>query len=473
MDAHVRTGLIGLLDPGKKVFLVGIGGVGMSALARILSSSGLRVSGSDAKRSRTVKRLEDEGIQVLLGHGSSFDDRPDWIVYSSAIRKTNPDLTQAARLGIPIYHRAEVLSFLMNRVISLAITGAHGKTTSAAFTSFLMTQAGLKPTCLVGGEILNFGSNVLVGDPHLFVAEVDESDRSQLHFSPDFALITNLDSEHLDVYRDIADIKESFRFFVERVKAAGRIIYCLDDPHLREITSDTPAGAVSYGLSVDADFQARDISLSGFQSRYVLIERGGKIGQVALGIPGAHNVVNSLGVIALLRSFGLRYDQFLKFIPDFRGAGRRLEVKLNRKDLLIIDDYAHHPTEVNATLRAVRGFGRKTTAIFQPHRFSRTAYLAQEFSQAFRSADRVLLTDIYGAGEENPNQINVHLIYEAVKKSGHPDVQVIGRDKIVDFLVSHLDGESTVAFLGAGDIGEIADDFASRFEDSYSRPRSA
>ena len=472
MEAHVRTELIDLLSPGKKVFLIGIGGVGMSALARILLSRGLQVSGSDTKRGRMVKRLEEEGIHVLTAHGSSFDERPDWVIYSSAIGKHNPDVTNAVSLGIPMYHRAEVLSFLMNRVISLAITGAHGKTTSAAFTSFLMTQAGLKPTCLVGGEILNFGSNVLMGDPHLFVAEVDESDRTQLHFSPDFALITNLDAEHLDVYRDLTDIKDSFRRFIDQVKTAGRVVYCLDDPHLREITSERPAGAVSFGLSAASDFHARDINLNGFHSNYVLYERGERIEQIQLSIPGIHNVVNSLGVVALLRSFGLRYDQFLRFISEFRGAGRRLEVKLNRKDLLVIDDYAHHPTEVRATLQALQGLGRKTTAIFQPHRFSRTAHLAQEFSQVFRCADRVLLTDIYGAGEENPNQINVRLIYDAVKESGHPDVRMIGRHEIIDFLVAHLDGEGTIAFLGAGDIGEIADDFASRFEDSYSHQRS-
>ncbi|MBI4372737.1 MAG: UDP-N-acetylmuramate--L-alanine ligase [Candidatus Omnitrophica bacterium] len=464
----MRIELIRLLERGKKVFLIGIGGIGMSALARILESRGLEVSGSDSKRSRTLERLETDGIQSTVGHDGSFRDQPDWVVTSSAISKTNPDLKRAEELGIPVYHRAEVLSFLTNQVISLAITGAHGKTTCSAMASFLMTQAGLNPSCAVGGEILNFGSNVVIGDPHLYVIEVDESDRSQLNFYPDFALITNLDSEHLDVYKNLADIKSSFKLFIDQVKTTGRLIYCMDNLHLKEIALEAPPGTVNYGLNPTADFSAKDIVLDGFHSSYVLFEKGEKIDEVRLSIPGIHNVLNSLGVIALLRSFGLRYEPFLKHTVDFRGAGRRFEVKLNRKELLVIDDYAHHPTEVNATLTAIRDLGKKTTVVFQPHRFSRTFHLADEFSQVFQSADRVLLTDIYGAGEDNPNQVDVSLIYEAVKKNGHPNVRMIKRDEIIDFLVAHREMEETVAFLGAGDIGEIADEFASRFENAYS-----
>ena len=220
--------LIRLVSPGKKVFLVGIGGVGMSALARVLASRGLDVSGIDSKKSQTLLKLEAEGIHISPSEDSVFSDlAPDWIIFSSAIPKTNLTIQKAKSLGTPLYHRAEVLSFLMNQVISLAITGSHGKTTSAAFISFLMTQAGLRPSCLVGGEILNYGSNALIGDPHLFVAEVDESDRSQLHFAPDFALITNLDAEHLDVYKDLEDIKKSFRSFMDQVKTTGRVVYCV------------------------------------------------------------------------------------------------------------------------------------------------------------------------------------------------------------------------------------------------------
>ncbi len=460
--------LIRLLEPGKKVFFIGIGGVGMSGLARLLAAKGLEVSGSDAKRTKTTLKLEAEGISVFIGHEALFQVRPDLAVYSSAITKNNADYQKIETLGIPIFHRAQVLSFLMNQVISLVITGAHGKTTSSSMASFLMTQAGLKPSCLVGGEIVNFGSNVLIGDPHLFIAEVDESDRSQLNFCPDFALITNLDAEHLDVYRDIHDIKNSFRTFIDQVKTTGSFVYCIDDLNLKELASDSQRAGVSYGFSDSADFYPKGIHLDGFHSSYTLFERGKQVEQVHLNVPGMHNILNSLGVIALLRTFRLEYEKFLKFLPDFKGVGRRLEVKLNRPDLLIIDDYAHHPTEIKATLKTIKGLGRKVTVIFQPHRYSRTLHLANDFGPVFEHADRVLLTDIYAAGEQNPNQVQVSVIYDAVKKIGHPDVRVVSRDQIIDFLLSHHEGEQTVAFLGAGDIGEIADEFASRFENVYS-----
>ena len=460
--------LIRLLEPGKKIFFLGIGGVGMSGLARLLAARGLEVSGSDTKRTKTISKLESEGISVLIGQDGLFENRPDLAVYSSAIGKNNPDYQKVESLGIPLFHRAEVLSFLMNQVISLAITGAHGKTTSSSMASFLMTQAGLKPSCLVGGDIVNYGSNVLIGDPHLFVAEVDESDRSQLYYSPDFALVTNLDTEHLDVYKDLDDIKSSFKTFIEQVKTTGSLIYCLDDQNLKELAADSLRGGISYGLSEAADFHPKDIHLEGFHSSYTLFEKGKQIEQIHLNIPGLHNVLNSLGVIALLRTFGVEYERFLKFLPEFKGAGRRMEVKLNRPELLIIDDYAHHPTEIKATISALKGLGKKVTVVFQPHRFSRTVHLAQEFGPVFEHADRVLLTDIYSAGEQNPNQVQVSVIYDAVKKMKHPDVHMVSRDHIIDFLQSHLEGEQTVAFLGAGDIGEIADEFAGRFENAYS-----
>lgn len=460
--------LIRLLEPGKKVFFIGIGGIGMSGLARLLLAKGFGVTGSDVKRTKITSKLEAEGIPVFIGHEGTFESRPDLAIYSSAITKSNIDFQKLETLGIPIFHRAQVLSFIMNRVISLAITGAHGKTTSSSMASFLISQAGLKPSCLVGGEILNFGSNVLIGDPNLIISEVDESDRSQLYFSPDFALITNLDAEHLDVYRDLEDIKSSFRIFIDQVKTTGSFVYCLDDPNLKEIASDSQRSGVSYGFSESADFHPKDIHLDGFRSTYVLYEKGRQVEQIHLSIPGVHNILNSLGVIALLRTFGLEYSRFLKFLPNFKGAGRRMEVKLNRPDLLIIDDYAHHPTEIKATLQAIKGLGRKVTVVFQPHRFSRTAHLVHDFGPAFEHADRVLLTDIYSAGEQNPNQIQASVIYDVIKKTGHPEVSVVSRGQIVDFLLSHFEGEQTVAFLGAGDIGEVADEFASRFENVYS-----
>lgn len=469
METATRANLAQLLETGTEVFLIGIGGVGMSALAKVLAARGLTVKGSDLKGGAACRRLSESGITIFEGHDSAHLGAADWVVYSSAISKDNPEWKRAEAQGISVYHRAEVLAFLMNQAISIAVTGTHGKTTSSAFTSFLLTQAGFRPTCLVGGEILNFGTNAILGDSHLFVAEVDESDRSQLYYTPDFALITNLEADHLDVYQDLNDIKKSFRMFMEQVRHTGRVIYGIGDPNLCEVMKEakTP-GAVSYGLSLGADFYANDIALDGLRSKFVLYERGKKIESIHLGIPGLHNVVNTLGVIALVRTFGMRYDRILPHLKDFRGVARRLEVKLATPGLMVVDDYAHHPTEVRASLGALRSLGKRTTAVFQPHRFSRTLHLASEFSQAFESADRVVLTDIYGAGEENTGQVKVNSIYDAVKSGGHPDVHIVNRSHLVNFLMDRQGEQEIIAFLGAGDIGEIASEFAGRFKSADS-----
>lgn len=458
----MRKDLSEFLTAGKKVCFVGIGGVGMSALAQVLKSRGLEVSGSDARESKMTVRLAKTGIKVMIGHQAANVDGVDWIVNSSAIAHDNPEMMRAGELEIPVFHRAEVLSFLMNNAISIAVTGTHGKTTCSAFVGFLARSAGYNPSCLVGGEIRNFKSNVMLGDTHLFIAEVDESDRSQLFYEPDFALLTNLEAEHLDIYKDIEDLKQSFREFVYQVKKTGSVVYCLDDANLKEIVSQVgdAASTVSYGLTSPADYTAKDVLLSGFSSSYTLVEQGKVIGEVNLSIPGRHNVLNSLGVIAVLRRFGLNFDQILPYMNQFTGAGRRLEVKLKREDLVVIDDYAHHPTEVKASLEAVRELDMHTTAVFQPHRYSRTVFLAKDFSNAFRFADRVIITDIYGAGEKNPNQVASDLIYQSVKSIGHPNVQIVPRAAVIDYLIRHRIDRDAVVFLGAGDISELADEFA-------------
>src|SRR3989338_1122478 len=458
-----------LIAAGKHVFLVGIGGIGMSALAQVLQGRGLIVSGADKKENRILNRLRASGIDIKIGHSEDNVNQVDFMIYSSAITPFIPEMKRANALGIPIYHRAEVLAHLMNHAISFAITGTHGKTTSSALASFLMRKAGFNPSCLVGGDILNYGTNVLVGDTHFFVSEVDESDRSQLNYKPDYALITNLEAEHLDVYKDLDDLKKSFVEFVSQVKDTGKIVYCEDDPLLREIISHVHSDTkcFSYGITRKAYFYAEDVVLDGFNTHYRLFEKGKAIDRVTLNIPGFHNISNSLGVVALLRAFGLEYEKFLKYLPEFSGARRRLEVKLKRDDFMIVDDYAHHPTEVKAGLRALRAMGMKICVIFQPHRFSRTAFLAEEFGHAFDAADRVILTDIYGAGEENPNQVMSDVIYQHVKGVKHPNVNLVPRNEIIDFLMANKIDHGIVVFMGAGDIGEVAEEFAGLCQNAY------
>jgi len=453
------------LQPGKRAHLIGVGGVGMSALAKVLRHMGLAVSGSDVKAGRVASELTNVGIQIFNGHDSHNVSNCDFIIYSSAIRVDNPERRQALISGIPSFHRAEILSNVMNRGISIGVTGTHGKTSTSAFISFLLQASGLKPTCLVGGTILNFGSNTLLGDPNLFVSEVDESDKSHLNFKPDFAVLTNLEEDHMDVYQDFSHLKAAFSQFVENIQNTGHVIFSGHDAILKEITNITTR-KTDYGLSRHYGFGAEEITLNGFQSRFRLYEKGEFISTVSLTVPGTHNVLNALAAIATLRTFGIPFRNFESSLPKFRGAGRRLEVKLEHHGWTVIDDYAHHPTEVIASLKAIRTLGKPTTVVFQLHRFSRMQYLGESFSKAFHHADRLILTDIYSANEENTRGVDINDLYEMVKGAGHPNVCVIAKDQLIEHLLQDSASEGVVAFLGAGDIGEVACEFADRLRHS-------
>lgn len=451
------------IKAGRRVHFIGIGGIGMSGLAKALKHLGLEVSGSDLKAGREVRELEKLGVRVFLGHDMARVRDQDFVVYSSAVTMNNPERREAILRSIPLFHRAEILSVIMNQAISIAVTGTHGKTTTSALISFLMMKAGLNPTCFIGGMALNFGSNAFLGDEHLVVAEVDESDKSHLLYRPDYTVLTNLEEDHLDTYQNIDNLKAAFREFVSNIKSTGRVVYSGHDENLKEIITGIP-NAIAYGLSKKFVFGAENITNEGFKTKFTLYEKGKQAADVALTIPGTHNVLNSLGAIAILRAFGLPLDVLAKSISEFRGVGRRLEIKLDIPQLMVIDDYAHHPTEVEASLRAIRSLGKKTTVIFQPHRYSRTKYLGASFSKAFHLADRLILTDIYGAGEDNSEEVSVKDLYQLVKESNHPDVQMVAKDQIINHLIQDTDLSGAVVFLGAGDITEVANEFARRFD---------
>ncbi len=453
-----------MIQKGRCGYFIGIGGMGMSALAQVCASKGIRVFGSDQQLGAISKKFEEVKISVQIGHSGYFAERPDFIVYSSAISATNPDILEARRLGIPMYHRAEALAAVIGNDTLISVLGAHGKSTSSALASFLLWESGFEPTCLVGAHMLNFGNNAVIGQPDLFVAEIDESDRSHLQFSPIFALITNLDAEHLDVYQGLDDLKTTFGLFAGKVKQAGKIIYCLDDPNLTEVMAPYGEQTVSYGFQKEADFWATEPEFEGLESSFTFFERGVRVGEVKLSIPGLHNISNALGVIALIRSYGVPYERFLHRMAAFQGVGRRLQVKWSEPELLIIDDYAHHPTEIRASLSAIKGLRKKTTVVFQPHRYSRTEMLAREFSEAFDDADKVFLTDIYGASEINSRQVSSALIYDLVQNRGSKRMQLVPKQDIISTLESSLTESETVLFMGAGDIGAIANAFAARHE---------
>lgn len=449
----------------KHVFLIGIGGAGMSGVARVLQHMGMRVSGSDSKESQTTRGLALSGVRVLIGQQQVDFQDADVVIYSSAIRPEHLELSAARQMGIPVLHRAEVLSALLNAAkTSVAVTGTHGKTTTSSMISFVLSRLGKKPTCVIGSDMVDFGTNTILGNSDLFVAEVDESDKSHRFYTPNYAVVTNLEEDHIDHYKDLNDLEHCFEDFFRQLHNPGLLVYSGDDPVLERLVAKESIPAVSYGFSTDFDFAAQNVDWNPFGSEFDLHEAGFYAGRMRLSVPGKHNISNALATVAILLHLGIDLEDVAEALSSFRGAKRRLERKWESSDLMIIDDYAHHPTEVRASIRALKQTGKPVTVIFQPHRFSRTHHFCKDFGAAFEDADEVLLTDIYSAGEHNPHGIGIGLIYHHVLESGHPNVRVVPKDGIINYLVNrpHLNG--IVAFLGAGDIGEVADEFASRYK---------
>ena len=486
-----------LLENSRRVYFIGIGGVGMSALARVLKHRGLEVSGSDSCESRTTRELAGAGIPVYIGQNQIAFGDSDLIIYSSAIRADHMELKAAREAARKVHHRAEILSSLFNQAkTSVAVTGTHGKTTTSSMISFILSDLGRNPTCLVGGEVLNLGTNTLLGNPDLWVSEVDESDRSHEFYAPNYAVLTNLEEDHLDNYKDLEDLKRSFEKFLANTRNPGLIIYSEDDAVLRELVEASGRPHAGFGFSPSADFSAQNIELRAalipgcshrgsvdsrfsaearipggrgnddfsFGSEFDLYEAGFFVKRLRLFVPGQHNIANALGSIVLLSSLGIDFESLAGPLSRFRGARRRLEIKYRSAELTVIDDYAHHPTEVRASVGALRSLGKPVTVIFQPHRFSRTLHFFKDFGRAFQEADEVILTDIYGAGELNPDNISVRCIYEEVLKSGHRAVRIVPKKEIIPYLFSRPKSEEVIAFIGAGDIGELADEFADRFK---------
>lgn len=454
-----------LIGHSRKAYFIGIGGVGMSALARVLQWRGLAVSGSDARESLRTRELELAGIPVRIGQQDVGFEDPDLVVYSSAIRPDHLELRAARAQGRKVHHRAEILSSLFNQAAtSVAVTGTHGKTTTSSMISFLLAELGRDPTCLVGGDVLNLGTNTRLGNPNLWVSEVDESDQTHEFYAPHYAVLTNLEEDHMDHYRDLEAIRESFATFVANGRDPGLIVYCADDRMLSELVRKSGRPAVGYGLDPAADFAALHIEEKDYGSEFDLMESGFFVTRIRLGVPGLHNVTNALAACALCLHMGLDPHDIAKVMPHFRGARRRLEIKWEAEDLLVVDDYAHHPTELAASIRALRNRSRHLTLIFQPHRYSRTRHFYKAFGRAFEGVDELILTDIYGAGESNPEDVRSEWIYDQVISNGHPHARVLKKEDILPYLLGQSDLRGTVAFVGAGDIGEIADAYADRLK---------
>ena len=451
----------------RRVHFVGIGGSGMSGIAEVLLNLGYRVSGSDLVESDTTLRLQRLGAEVVIGHRSENLRDADVVVISSAVRKDNPEVIAAHERIIPVIPRAEMLAELMRMKYGVAIAGTHGKTTTTSMIATVLAHGGLDPTAVIGGKLNSFGSNAKLGQGELLVAEADESDGSFLKLSPTIAVVTNIDPEHLDHYRNLEEIQKAFLEFINKVPFYGLAILCLDQENVQALIPQVQKRYVTYGLSSQANFRAADISYHGLTTSFRVFANERELGQISIQMPGLHSVYNALATIATASELDVNFEIVRQALGSFSGVQRRFQIKGEWDGVMVVDDYGHHPTEIKATLSAAKsGWGRRTVVIFQPHRYSRTRDLFKEFLTAFNQADALFLIGIYPAGEDPIPGVDVQGLYEGIKGHGHKDVTlVLDKSAILDRLLPRLKPGDMVFTLGAGDVWKTGEALIERLKD--------
>lgn len=438
----------------RSIHFVGIGGIGMSGIAEVLLAHGFEVSGSDSRESDITKRLVSQGARIVVGHRADNLQQVDVVVFSSAIPRTNPELVEARERGVPVIPRAEMLAELMRLKDGIAIAGSHGKTTTTSLVATVLRAANLDPTVIIGGKLNQLGTSAARGQGQLLVAEADESDGSFLHLTPTIAAITNIDAEHLDHYADHDAVKEAFVSFANRVPFYGLVVACLDHPHVQSILPRIEKRIATYGLSAQADYRAQRPELNGLSTRFEVLRRGVPMGTFEVRMPGIHNVLNALAVIAVADEVGVEMPIVQEALRTFEGVQRRFTVLGDAKGITVVDDYAHHPAEVMATLEAARrAYNRRIVVAFQPHRYTRTHHLFEELTRAFNAADLVFLTDVYSAGEQPIAGADSARLVQAMRQHGHRDVHhVPERGDLVRALTGKLLPGDVVVTMGAGSI---------------------
>jgi len=437
------------------IHFVGIGGIGMSGIAELLLNLGYKVSGSDLKLSHITKRLEAKGGLIFQGHRKEQVDGADVVVTSTAIARENPEVIRAKELTIPIIPRAEMLAELMRIKYSIAVSGAHGKTSTTSMIAQILNTAGLDPTVVIGGLLKGLDTNALHGKGDYIVAEADESDGSFLKYSPAIAVVTNIDLEHLDFYKDIEDIKDKFVQFINSVPFYGLAILCLDNEHIQAILPRIKVRHTTYGMSAQSDLQAREISFNGTKSTFTVFRHEKKLGDMTLNLAGKHNISNALAGIAAGLELNLSFKTIKKAMEQIEGVKRRLEVKGEKKGIMVMDDYGHHPTEIVATLTAIQESykGKRLIVAFQPHRYTRTQGLFQEFTRAFYQSDILIVLPIYAASEKEIEGVNAQSLCEAIKEHGHKDVSHAPDFTQALSIITHKAKRGDMVLtLGAGDI---------------------
>ncbi len=449
----------------QHVHFVGIGGSGMSGIAEVLLNLGYTVSGSDLKRSGVTDRLATLGARIYVGHRTDNVAGAHVVVTSTAVRSDNPEVGEARRTGTPVIPRAEMLAELMRLKYGVAIAGSHGKTTTTSMVALVLDKGGLDPTVVLGGRLGVLGSGARLGRGDFMVAEADESDRSFLKLSPTVAVVTNIDREHLDAYRDLADIQDAFVGFVNKVPFYGAAVVCLDDPPVQDILHRIERRVITYGVSTQAHVSARDVKVGPTHSTYEAVSGGDSLGSVTLAVPGAHNVLNSLAALSVGLDLGIGFEAVKAGLEAFTGVDRRFQVRGEAGGVTVIDDYGHHPTEIRATLEALRtrAGARRTVVLFQPHRFTRTQALWDEFCRAFHQADVLLLSDIYAASEEPIEGVTSEALAKAMADKGHRGVAYAGDLKsATDRLLAEAREGDVVLTLGAGSIWTAGDELLRR-----------
>lgn len=442
----------------KHIHFVGIGGIGMSGIAEVLLNLGYKVSGSDLKESDTTERLRKLGGEIFIGHRPENVTTPHVVVISSAVTRENVEVAAAREKQIPVIPRAEMLAELMRLKYGVAIAGAHGKTTTTSIVATVLAAGGVDPTVVIGGKLNSLGTNAKLGQGEFLVAEADESDGSFLKLTPTIAVVTTIDAEHLDYYRDIHEIKDAFLAFINKVPFYGVAILNLDQQHIQELIPSVQKRYLTYGTSTQADYQARDVELRALGSRFKVLQNSEDLGWFELSVPGIHNIGNSIAAIAVARELDVDLGVVRKALREFSGVQRRFQIKGEAKGVTVVDDYGHHPTEIRATLAAAAGTGRRIVAVFQPHRYSRTQHLLEEFFTAFNQADTLFVMDIYAAGEKSIYGVSGQTLFEGIKKHGHKDVTYIpDREVLLRRIIDLLEKGDLLITLGAGDVWKIGE----------------
>ena len=448
----------------KRIHFIGIGGIGMSGIAEVLCNLGFVVSGSDAKRSKNTDRLETLfNIRIAEGHAAENVGDAQVVVYSSAVKEDNPEVVAAKEKGVPVIPRAEMLAELMVlKPYAVAVSGTHGKTSTTSMIATILGHAGFDPTTVVGGVVDTLGSNARLGSSDWFVTEADESDRSFLMLYPTIAVVTNIDKEHMESYKGMDDVVQCFTDFVNKVPFFGAAVICIDDPNIQLIIPQIKRRRVTYGLTAQADVSAKDIGYNQtFGSTFTVVKRGETLGEIDLPVPGKHNVYNALAATAVALELEIPFEKIAEAFAGFKNADRRFQFKGEASGITVVDDYGHHPTEILATLSAAKNStaGRRTVVVFQPHRYTRTKELMDDFVVAFNNADVLFILDIYAASEQPIEGITAEVLTENIRRYGHRSVSYIGDiETATEKVCARLLPGDLVITLGAGNVTRLSDE---------------